>query len=296
MDFKFNFAASGAESGTDAGFKFNFGSNDDEVSSAVESLSALRITPQGHFVAKEVKIEGKEEELDEMAIEALFEEMHFRNREPLKRCRPPNSESLEGPIAEVIDKSDLASGVYEGGFKVWEGSLDLIEYLVQEKLPVKGKRVIELGCGHGLPGIQMLCDGADVDFQDYNEEVLKEVCCLNVLVNCPNTPSAVRYFSGDWGSLAACTGKVYDVILTAETIYDDKSSGRLIACIDDILKPDGVAYIAAKSYYFGVGGSTRQFEAQVAKLLPRRKLEQVALIQDGSSNVREILRLSPEVA
>ena len=118
MDFKFNFAASGAESGTDAGFKFNFGSNDDEVSSAVESLSALRITPQGHFVAKEVKIEGKGEELDEMAIEALFEEMHFRNREPLKRCRPPNSESLEGPIAEVIDKSDLASGVYEGGFKV----------------------------------------------------------------------------------------------------------------------------------------------------------------------------------
>eukprot|EP00960_Hanusia_phi_P027706 746968-Hanusia_phi.AAC.5 len=181
-----------------------------------------------------------------------------------------------------------------------------------------------------------MLQGADVDFQDYNEEVLKEVCCLNVLVNCPKTPRVVRYFSGDWGTLAACTGKVYDVILTAETIYDDKSSGRLIACIDDILKPDGVAYIAAKSYYFGdpalllflwcnggagVGGSTRQFEAQVSKLLPKRNVvsiipslfptlsssspflsqssQAVSFLmitwwQDGSSNVREILRLSPE--
>eukprot|EP00960_Hanusia_phi_P027707 746968-Hanusia_phi.AAC.6 len=118
MDFKFNFGASNTESGTNSGFKFNFGDDGDDVSTAADSLNALRLTPQGHFVAKEVTIEGKEEELDEMAIEALFEDIHFRNRDPLKRCRPPNSESLEGPIAEVIDKSDLASGVYEGGFKV----------------------------------------------------------------------------------------------------------------------------------------------------------------------------------
>ena len=52
----------------------------------------------------------------------------------------------------------------------------------------------------------------------------------------------------------------------------------------------GVALIAAKSLYFGVGGGTRAFEAAVAAdgaLVSRR----AALFRDGASNVREILEL-----
>ena len=67
---------------------------------------------------------------------------------------------------------------------------------------------------------------------------------------------------------------------------------RLIACIDELLKPEGVAYIAAKSYYFGVGGSTHRFAELVALKMPNRKLTKGELIQDGQSNVREILVLS----
>jgi len=33
--------------------------------------------------------------------------------------------------------------------------------------------------------------------------------------------------------------------------------------MQDLLKPEGVAYIAAKSYYFGVGGCTYDFLQQV---------------------------------
>ena len=35
-----------------------------------------------------------------------------------------------------------------------------------------------------------------------------------------------------------------DVILTAETIYDSCSTLRLITCMHDLLKPEGVAYVA----------------------------------------------------
>lgn len=91
-----------------------------------------------------------------------------------------------------------------------------------------------------------------VDLQDYNKEVLEAVTGPNVLVNCAGVPSTLRYFSGDWGSLSSLVGRAcYDVILTAETIYSEESVHTLIQCMDELLKPEGVAFIAAKSYYFG---------------------------------------------
>jgi 2-polyprenyl-3-methyl-5-hydroxy-6-metoxy-1,4-benzoquinol methylase len=35
----------------------------------------------------------------------------------------------------------------------------------------RGHRVLDLGCGHGLPGLVALQRGAAVDFLDYNREV-----------------------------------------------------------------------------------------------------------------------------
>ena len=40
----------------------------------------------------------KEEEMDEMAIEALFEEVTFAVRGAMKRATPPNLESMSGPL------------------------------------------------------------------------------------------------------------------------------------------------------------------------------------------------------
>ncbi|KAL6293515.1 hypothetical protein ACE6H2_001657 [Prunus campanulata] len=57
----------------------------------------------------------------------------------------------------TLSNSDLVPGKYEGGLKLWEGSLDLVKALSSEvqngHLSFTGKRVLELGCGHGLPGI-----------------------------------------------------------------------------------------------------------------------------------------------
>ncbi|KAJ1493896.1 hypothetical protein T484DRAFT_1609845 [Baffinella frigidus] len=149
--------------------------------------------------------------------------------------------------------------------------------------------------GHAFPGIHALQEGASVDFQDYNAEVLEEVTVPNVIVNGGEAAAQrpPRYFAGDWGSLPAIAGeKKYDLVLTAETIYEEKASHRLLLCIDKLLAPSGVAYVAAKSYYFGVGGSTRGFEESVARLTPHRSVSRATLIQDGSSNVREVLRIS----
>lgn len=71
-------------------------------------------------------------------------------------------------------KSDLIPAVYEGGLKTWEGALDLVAFLENRKLVhelVRSRehvRVLELGCGSGLPGIYCLRQGvSQVVFQDY---------------------------------------------------------------------------------------------------------------------------------
>ena len=61
-----------------------------------------------------------------------------------------------GPL-KVADSShsDLIPAVYEGGMKIWECSGDLVEYLgkkSRDDLDLSGKRVLEVGCGAGLPG------------------------------------------------------------------------------------------------------------------------------------------------
>ncbi|KAK4388014.1 Histidine protein methyltransferase 1 [Sesamum angolense] len=155
----------------------------------------------------------------------------------------------------TLANSDLVPGKYEGGLKLWEGSLDLITALSSEiqdgRLSFPGKRVLELGCGHGLPGIFACLKGAAVvHFQDFNSEVLQCLTIPNVTVNIKKNSqhlapdveegpinTETRFFSGDWGEVdrvlsCVCSNEYnigsrpqldqaagYDVILMAETVY-----------------------------------------------------------------------------
>ena len=134
-------------------FKFNFALDDESKEPLAEELErdaagAVDVVDEpGYEPAREIKVLGKEEELDEEAVEALFEDVPIQGRTPIRRIRPPSEESLPDALKAALGASDLVPGVYEGGFKVWEGSIDLVELLVRDKVELKGKKVIELGCG-----------------------------------------------------------------------------------------------------------------------------------------------------
>jgi len=114
-----------------------------------------------------------------------------------------------------IDRtSDIIRGIYEGGYKVWECSLDLAQFLLHDTLnnilpPSSSSSVIELGCGQGVPGMVALKLGyRSVVFSDLNEQVIIEATMPNIYLNffiegyCSNAALGdVQFFSGDWKDL-----------------------------------------------------------------------------------------------
>eukprot|EP00123_Amoebidium_parasiticum_P010483 comp20136_c0_seq1/m.24880 comp20136_c0_seq1/g.24880 ORF comp20136_c0_seq1/g.24880 comp20136_c0_seq1/m.24880 type:complete len:292 (-) comp20136_c0_seq1:17-892(-) len=181
-------------------------------------------------------------------------------------------------VAQALaSKTDLIPRVYEGGLKTWECALDLTQFILKHFTApeVSGLRVLELGCGSALPGICLLTMGAHVDFLDYNLEVIEHLTIPNVLLNVPETftptPTHCRFFAGDWATFNQTVNPEgqeelkYDIIVTSETIYNLDTQPGLYAAIKGALRhtPSAVAYVAAKTHYFGVGGSTVSFRALV---------------------------------
>ncbi|KAJ2779176.1 hypothetical protein H4R18_004155 [Coemansia javaensis] len=89
---------------------------------------------------------------------------------------------------------DVVKGVYEGGLKTWECSIDLLGYLVDHGdelfAPGAGVRVLEAGCGTALPSLHVLTSvpGAAVCMQDYNRDVMELITVPNVLANTALAP------------------------------------------------------------------------------------------------------------
>lgn len=197
--------------------------------------------------------------------------------------------------------SDLVSGVYEGGLKIWECSLDLVHYIARNPDIVRGKRVLELGCGQGLPGICALIHGqaSNVMFQDYNEEVLEKATTKTVSLNANATPDAEVLLSrcdfryGSWESLALTLDKEsFDVILMSETLYNTAYYDSLLSIINHCLTPEGLVVIGTKTLYFGLGGGLFEFQQHLLRGGNLFTLEVVEKLNDLKSIERMIIHMT----
>lgn len=282
-----------------ATFKFNF-FQDDKPSPEYENLEE-----KCGFVANDLK--------------HIFEEHYLDQSSEATSLSPPNIQSMriketvidyisiDGMRREDTDStaasklitftdredSDLIPGVYEGGFKIWECTHDLLTYMSSNAANFRGKCVLDLGCGAGLLGIYALLKQAkEVHFQDYNSEVIQFCTMPNFLLNAQRRINnfysqeelrhRCRFFSGKWSDFKPLDSKFelmqYDIILTSETIYNPVSHSILLKVLYNHLNRDGFVLVAAKKHYFGVGGTLEMFINHVTreKVLSHRVVKETA--------------------
>ena len=195
----------------------------------------------------------------------------------------------------VPENTDLISGKYEGGIKIWECDQDLLEFLPSiYNDSWKNKNILDMGCGHGLPGIYLLLKGInEICFQDFNKEVLDNITknYINQLKNNfgLNFEKNVNYVDGDWGAFHY--DKKFDVIISGDTLYNNLNYEKIYNLIKNNLNKDGEAYFASKRFYFGVGGGSSEFRQYITE---RNEFEisQVKTIKDGINNIRVILKIT----
>jgi len=162
------------------------------------------------------------------------------------------------------DKSEASKGALFGdrtGAFMWPGGVDLARGASTGQLrmsldgsiasvPIKGKRVLELGAGTGVAGIGAVIGGAGkVVITDGNPELLR-VARINVDRNLDNvkarlvTVQRLRWGDADEEDSIFRTGP-FDVVLASEVAYEREALAALFGCMRRCMQAATLAGVAA---------------------------------------------------
>ncbi|KAF2767000.1 hypothetical protein EJ03DRAFT_297336 [Teratosphaeria nubilosa] len=288
-------------------FSFGFGSDDD----AQEEI-ATEQRPNGQLSGETARIGNANVPVKELDLEELLTKLpdhisystiriesptgkifHLAKRDLydvkvqlLQEATPSND-----AIIDQIEQADIRSGVYEGGFKTWECSLDLASLLLDrgprkdiDEL-IRCDQIIELGAGSAIPTLVLfqhaLANSLPITFTlaDYNDSVLRLVTLPNILLTWLSTTSPTNL------STLQETGKS-EIEITPDLIQNFKSSlqshsitirflsGPWCSALADLIPASapemGTVILAAETIYSPE--STKAFVELVCRLLKRVKM------------------------
>jgi predicted nicotinamide N-methyase len=107
-------------------------------------------------------------------------------------------------------------------------------------LELKGKRVLELGCGLAIPSLIASKLGADVTATDFHPEVpifLRRNLALNHL-------AGLEYVQVNWAADSFPDLGRYDFVIGSDVLYERAHAPTLATVVERYLGPQGLAIIA----------------------------------------------------
>jgi len=128
--------------------------------------------------------------------------------------------------------------------ELWPSGVALAAKLTRHPEIVRGKRVLELGCGLGVTAIAALRAGAHLLVTDYAPEALA-LCSLNALDQAGRTPGTLRVNWRDpTPALLDVLGTGFPVVLAADVLYERRDVEPLLKLCERLVAPTGELWLA----------------------------------------------------
>ena len=135
-------------------------------------------------------------------------------------------------VCEIYPEAVTTHGDAPVWMITWPASFGLAEFLLHTQ-PVKGMKVLELGCGTAATGIALKMGGANVVCTDYDPLALT-VARYNATLNGCSSLS-IRFL--DWYK-PDLEGN-FDLVVGSEVVYFEKNFSPLLSVLKHYTAPDG---------------------------------------------------------
>jgi predicted nicotinamide N-methyase len=128
--------------------------------------------------------------------------------------------------------------------EIWPSGVALADAILGARDSVRGRRVLELGCGLGTTAIAALQAGADLTVADYAPGALA-LCCLNTRANAGRDPATIQL---NWrrpsDAFLALAGGGFPVVMAADMLYEARDIEPLLELVQRIVAPGGLLWLA----------------------------------------------------
>lgn len=141
-------------------------------------------------------------------------------------------------LEDLVDRDALLRGDAEPPYWawLWSGARMLAANLAHGG-DLRGRRVLEIGCGLGLPGLAAAARGAEVTFVDAEPAALAFVSASAAANGLTCATRVADFFTLD-------VTPRFDLVLAAEVAYDRARFAELAAVVVRHLAPGGTALLA----------------------------------------------------
>lgn len=151
------------------------------------------------------------------------------------------------------DAGQLKSGM---PLVIWPAAYVLAEFLISH-VPT-GSSVIELGAGTGLVGLSLSKQRPDLrvcitDGEETSLELIRE--------NAASNGCNVEVFQLSWGPVSADLFNQFDYVVGSDVVYAAKAVRPLLIAIQQLMKPQGVTFLANFKHRYNLHEATLQSTA-----------------------------------
>ena len=169
--------------------------------------------------------------MDAPALDLIEDAVVIAGRR-LSLLRPRDSEVL-------LDEEKFAVDEFMPYWaELWPSGVALAEAVGRR--PVRGKRVLELGCGLALPSLAAALGGARVLATDWSPDAVS-LAARNARRNGLELETAVV----PWASAHTLAARgPWDVVLAADVLYEPRNADQLLALLPRLVGPTGEVVVA----------------------------------------------------